>query len=117
VPISFPLISPHLPREKADCSLEGGGKATAGPGFLWWDWGLNLRLYPCKACTVPREPHLQSILLWFFWRWAGWRSSSSGKRACLATVRPWVQTLVPPKQKTTKYSGNGISQTISLPSS
>jgi hypothetical protein len=37
--------------------------------FLWWDWGLNSGLCTCKAVTLLLEPHLQSILLWLFWRW------------------------------------------------
>jgi hypothetical protein len=35
--------------------------------FLW-DWGLNSGFCVCKAVTVLLEPHLQSILLWLFWR-------------------------------------------------
>jgi hypothetical protein len=31
--------------------------------------GLNLGILVCKAGTLPFEPHLQSILLWLFWRW------------------------------------------------
>jgi hypothetical protein len=34
-----------------------------------WDWHLNLGLRICKAGVLPLEPHLQSILLWLFWRW------------------------------------------------
>jgi hypothetical protein len=30
--------------------------------FKWW-------LHACKADTLLLEPHLQSILLWLFWRW------------------------------------------------
>jgi hypothetical protein len=29
---------------------------------------LNLGLCACKAVTLTLEPHLQSILLWLFWR-------------------------------------------------
>jgi hypothetical protein len=29
--------------------------------YFWWDWGL-------KAGALPLEPHLQSILLWLFWK-------------------------------------------------
>jgi hypothetical protein len=32
---------------------------------------LNSGLHACKAGTLPLEPHLQSILLWLFWRWGG----------------------------------------------
>jgi hypothetical protein len=32
------------------------------------DWGLN-QLSAHKAGTLLLEPHLQSILLWLFWRW------------------------------------------------
>jgi hypothetical protein len=42
--------------------------------FLWWvgwDWSLHSGLCTCKASAVPLDshPHLQSILLWLFWRW------------------------------------------------
>jgi hypothetical protein len=37
--------------------------------FFWWDWGLNSGHHVCKAGILPLEPHLQSILLWLFWRW------------------------------------------------
>jgi hypothetical protein len=30
----------------------------------FWAW-----LHACKAGFLPLEPHLQSILLWLFWRW------------------------------------------------
>jgi hypothetical protein len=36
--------------------------------FFWWDWGLNSGLHACKGGTLLLEPHLQSILLWLFWR-------------------------------------------------
>jgi hypothetical protein len=32
-------------------------------------WGLNLGLCTWKAGALPLKPHLQSILLWLFWRW------------------------------------------------
>jgi hypothetical protein len=32
------------------------------------DWGLNAGLCTCKAGTLLLEPHVQSILLWLFWR-------------------------------------------------
>jgi hypothetical protein len=40
------------------------------PAFVlfWWDWGLNSWLHACKALLL--EPHLESILLWLFWRWS-----------------------------------------------
>jgi hypothetical protein len=38
--------------------------------FLFVDWGLNSGLCTCKAATLPLDPHLQSILLWLFWRWS-----------------------------------------------
>jgi hypothetical protein len=38
--------------------------------FFWWEWGLNSGLCTCKACTLPLEPHLQSIFLCLFWRWS-----------------------------------------------
>jgi hypothetical protein len=31
--------------------------------------GLNSGLHVCKAGALLLEPHLQSILLWLFWRW------------------------------------------------
>jgi hypothetical protein len=37
--------------------------------FFLWDWGLKSRLCTCKTHTFLHEPHLQSILLWLFWRW------------------------------------------------
>jgi hypothetical protein len=46
------------------------------------DWGLNSRLHACKVSTLLLEPHLQSILLWLFWRWGspalfqGWPQTS-----------------------------------------
>jgi hypothetical protein len=36
--------------------------------FLLWVWSLNPGLHICKADSLPPEPHLQSILLWLFWR-------------------------------------------------
>jgi hypothetical protein len=36
---------------------------------FWWDWSLNLKFHACKAGALPYEPHLQSVLLWLFWRW------------------------------------------------
>jgi hypothetical protein len=33
-----------------------------------WDWGLNSELYACKAGALLLEAHLESILLWLFWR-------------------------------------------------
>jgi hypothetical protein len=40
--------------------------------FFFFSFGgtcsLNLGLYACKAGALPPEPHLQSILLWLFWR-------------------------------------------------
>jgi hypothetical protein len=38
--------------------------------FIWWDWGLNSGFHACKAGSPVLKPHLQSILLWLFWRWA-----------------------------------------------
>jgi hypothetical protein len=35
----------------------------------WGDWDLNSGLHTCKAGTLLLKPHLQSILLWLFWRW------------------------------------------------
>jgi hypothetical protein len=37
--------------------------------FEWVDWSLNSGLCTCKAGTLWLESHLQSILLWLFWRW------------------------------------------------
>jgi hypothetical protein len=37
--------------------------------LFWWGWGLNSGLCGCKAGALLLEPHLQSILLWLFWRW------------------------------------------------
>jgi hypothetical protein len=41
---------------------------------FWWDWGLQSGFSACKAGghktgALPLEPHLQSVLLWLFWRW------------------------------------------------
>jgi hypothetical protein len=36
--------------------------------FLDETRGLNSGLHTCKAGTLPLEPHLQSMLLWLFWR-------------------------------------------------
>jgi hypothetical protein len=33
-----------------------------------WNWSLNSRLSDCKAGALLLDPHLQSILLWLFWR-------------------------------------------------
>jgi hypothetical protein len=56
-------------------------KAGRQPAFFvlfcfWSNWGLNsalcLQSYKAnnhKAGTLLLEPHLQSILLWLFWRW------------------------------------------------
>jgi hypothetical protein len=40
--------------------------------ILGWDWGLHSGLLTCKAGALMLEPLLQSILLWFFWRWGSW---------------------------------------------
>jgi hypothetical protein len=41
-----------------------------GFDFFFWDWGLNSELHTeYEAGTLPLEPHLQSRLLWLFWRW------------------------------------------------
>jgi hypothetical protein len=40
--------------------------------FFLWNWRLNSGFHNCKAVTLPLEPHLQSILLWLFWRWGFW---------------------------------------------
>jgi hypothetical protein len=37
--------------------------------FFGRDWGLNSGLCTCKPGALPIDPHLQSILLWLFWRW------------------------------------------------
>jgi hypothetical protein len=34
-----------------------------------WNWGLNSGLWACKVGALLLEPHLQSILLWLFWKW------------------------------------------------
>jgi hypothetical protein len=34
-----------------------------------WDWGLNSELCDCKAGALPLELHVQSVLLWLFWKW------------------------------------------------
>jgi hypothetical protein len=41
--------------------------------FFLWDWSLNSGLCAYKVDTVMLEPHLQSILLWLFWRWKSHR--------------------------------------------
>jgi hypothetical protein len=30
---------------------------------------LNAGLHTCRGGALPPEPHLQSIMLWLFWRW------------------------------------------------
>jgi hypothetical protein len=40
-----------------------------GRGELVGLGGLNSGLCACKSGALPLEPHLQSILLWLFWRW------------------------------------------------
>jgi hypothetical protein len=37
--------------------------------FFLWNWGLNSGLHACKTGALLLEVHLQSILLWLFWRW------------------------------------------------
>jgi hypothetical protein len=37
--------------------------------YFWWDWSLSSELGICKAGALWLEPHLQSTLLWLFWRW------------------------------------------------
>jgi hypothetical protein len=37
--------------------------------YFWWDRGLNSGLHTCKAGVLLLESHLQSTLLWLFWRW------------------------------------------------
>jgi hypothetical protein len=37
--------------------------------FFSWDCGLNSGFHFCKAGALPLEPHLQSILVWLFWKW------------------------------------------------
>jgi hypothetical protein len=34
--------------------------------FFGWEWNLNSGLYTYKAGALLLEPHVQSILLWFF---------------------------------------------------
>jgi hypothetical protein len=34
-----------------------------------WNLDLNSGLHASKGDAVPPKPHLQSILLWLFWRW------------------------------------------------
>jgi hypothetical protein len=36
--------------------------------LFWWGWGLNSGLCACKIVILLLKPHLQSILLWLFWR-------------------------------------------------
>jgi hypothetical protein len=36
--------------------------------FFLRDWNLNSQHHTCKAGALPLEPHLQSSLLWLFWR-------------------------------------------------
>jgi hypothetical protein len=35
--------------------------------------GFESGLHTCKTGTLPLEPHLQSILLWLFWRWGSYK--------------------------------------------
>jgi hypothetical protein len=37
--------------------------------FVLVGWGLNPGLHTCKAGALALETHLQSILLWLFWKW------------------------------------------------
>jgi hypothetical protein len=39
--------------------------------FFFGAWGVSLGLHTCEADSLSLEPHLQSILLWLFWRWGG----------------------------------------------
>jgi hypothetical protein len=54
------------------------GRDVGVPSYLliffysWQHWGLNSGLCPCKAGAVPVESHLQSMLVWLFWRWSLW---------------------------------------------
>jgi hypothetical protein len=41
---------------------------------FWWDLGFNSGLHTCKAgMCLLLETHLQSILLWLFWRWGSFK--------------------------------------------
>jgi hypothetical protein len=37
--------------------------------FWWWYLGLNSGIGTCKMGSTPCDPHLNSILLWLFWKW------------------------------------------------
>jgi hypothetical protein len=38
--------------------------------FFFLELESELRLRACKAGTLPLVPHLQSILVWLFWKWS-----------------------------------------------
>jgi hypothetical protein len=38
--------------------------------FFFVGLGANFGLQACKAGVLPREPHLQTILLYLLWRWS-----------------------------------------------
>jgi hypothetical protein len=44
-------------------------EATDLPKMVFFFFLVGLGFHTCKADTLPPEPHLQSILLWLFWRW------------------------------------------------
>jgi hypothetical protein len=56
------------------------GKRIKTEIILWLGWwfcfvllGLGFKLrasHTCRPGALPLEPHLQSILLWLFWRWS-----------------------------------------------
>jgi hypothetical protein len=55
------------PEDKMAADSQNGDIITLS-FFFWWDWSLHSGLQACKAGTLPLEPHLQSTLLWLFWR-------------------------------------------------
>jgi hypothetical protein len=54
-----------LPRE-----LQAAGLSIDSFHFsFWWDWLEFRALCACKVGALSLETHLQSALVWLFWRW------------------------------------------------
>jgi hypothetical protein len=67
--------------------------------FFGWGWFWNSGiLCTCKASSLLHDPHLQSILLWLFWRW-------NLETVCLG----WPQTLILPISAFQEASMTGVS--------
>jgi hypothetical protein len=58
--------------------------------------------------SFVRKEMLTIVVLIYRILFEGWQSGSSDKSACLASMRPWVQTplpMYPPKKKTASWVG------------